>query len=442
MSRETSKETREKRVFSLDVECVATGRGHNDRAPCRIGLVELVNGSIEVVLDRVTSCPNILDPLTAVTGLTIEEIQRGEPLDDVLKELRRKLGAGSILIGQCVSIDVEWCALTKGVDFAKTVELDQELVFTMESKDARKRTWIDQKFSSLRAKAFALLGKALHDEGQAHSPVDDAIVSLEIYRDWVQSGRIHEAREKLKDLWVKNELPRKIHVSIVGICSAKFNKSRCTCNQPVVERKPGKVIGAANEPCFEFMNNNGYCYKGEACRYRHSFGDLILKTKPCFKFREGWCRRGAKCSFLHDYGSDDKSSSSMDRPPSPRMMENTTAENETFRKEDTCFAWQNRGYCAKGDACRWLHPTRQPEPPAPVSSGWVPPHSFSNQMPIQKSAPTPFSFRTGGYGSRDSPAPPQPAQRPCSYFVKLGRCKWGNACYFAHDDLLSRSTLV
>ena len=30
----------EEKLVSIDVECAATGRGHNDRAPCRIAAVD------------------------------------------------------------------------------------------------------------------------------------------------------------------------------------------------------------------------------------------------------------------------------------------------------------------------------------------------------------------------------------------------------------------
>jgi len=63
------------KILALDVECAATGPGHNDRAPCRIAVV---NDELETIFDVVVKVePECFSPMTAITGLTRDEIARG-----------------------------------------------------------------------------------------------------------------------------------------------------------------------------------------------------------------------------------------------------------------------------------------------------------------------------------------------------------------------------
>ena len=71
-------------VLSVDVEAAATGTGHNDRAPVWVAVVD---GAGAVLLDRKIRVEGLASPLTAVTGLTAEEIAEGEPFEQVLAEV-------------------------------------------------------------------------------------------------------------------------------------------------------------------------------------------------------------------------------------------------------------------------------------------------------------------------------------------------------------------
>lgn len=49
--------------LSIDVECATVGRGHNDRRPCRIAMVDY-NG--KKLFDEIAKVPGLADPLIGV----------------------------------------------------------------------------------------------------------------------------------------------------------------------------------------------------------------------------------------------------------------------------------------------------------------------------------------------------------------------------------------
>lgn len=60
--------------IAIDVECAATGKGHNDRAPCRIAAVD---ENEETILNVVVKVDDMFSPMTKITGLTREDIAGG-----------------------------------------------------------------------------------------------------------------------------------------------------------------------------------------------------------------------------------------------------------------------------------------------------------------------------------------------------------------------------
>jgi RNA exonuclease 4 len=113
--------TKEK-VYSIDVECVATGVQHNDRATAQIALVD---GEAEVLLNLIVKpTAPVVSYLTPLTGLT-EEImeEKGISLEDAMIKLREALPKDAILVGQNILKDVEWLGLQRGVDFEGMLDL-------------------------------------------------------------------------------------------------------------------------------------------------------------------------------------------------------------------------------------------------------------------------------------------------------------------------------
>ena len=133
--------------FSIDVECVATGRG-GERAkravepttktskqacePLRtnplshsahhrsVGRVVMVDGDEKKVFDSFVKVPSdkkLFSCLTKLTGLVESDIEDAEELDVVIEKLKGVLDKDGVLVGQGIGHDVSWCKLEAGVDF-------------------------------------------------------------------------------------------------------------------------------------------------------------------------------------------------------------------------------------------------------------------------------------------------------------------------------------
>lgn len=110
-----------KRYISVDVECVATGRRHDDRDVC---FVAVVDDSEKVLLKKkVKPEKRIVSYLTPLTGFRAGDLDDGEKLSDVIADVKRILGPDVVLIGQNVQSDIKWLQLEEGTDYGEKAEL-------------------------------------------------------------------------------------------------------------------------------------------------------------------------------------------------------------------------------------------------------------------------------------------------------------------------------
>ena len=110
-----------KRYIALDVECVATGRRHDDRDVC---LVAVVDANEKVILKRkVKPEKPIVSYLTPLTGLQRGDLDDGMRLSVVLREVKALLGSDVVLVGQGVKSDIKWLQLAQGRDYDSVVDL-------------------------------------------------------------------------------------------------------------------------------------------------------------------------------------------------------------------------------------------------------------------------------------------------------------------------------
>ena len=94
-----------KRYIALDVECVATGRRHDDRD---VALVAVVDANEQVILKRkVKPEKPVMSYLTPLTGLRKGDLDDGKRLSDVLREVKDLLGRDVVLVGQGVKSDIQ-----------------------------------------------------------------------------------------------------------------------------------------------------------------------------------------------------------------------------------------------------------------------------------------------------------------------------------------------
>ena len=112
-----------KRYIALDVECVATGKRHDDRDVC---LVAVVDYNENVILKKkIKPEKPIVSYLTPLTGVRRGDLDDGERFSVVLREVKALLGPDVVLVGQGVASDINWLQLEEGTDYDSVVDLAQ-----------------------------------------------------------------------------------------------------------------------------------------------------------------------------------------------------------------------------------------------------------------------------------------------------------------------------
>ena len=95
------------------VECVATGVQHHDRAVAQISLVD--SGCAEKLNLYVKPDVPVASYLSPLTGLTAEHLEtHGVPLAQAIASLTASLPPNAVLVGQNILKDVEWLGLVEG----------------------------------------------------------------------------------------------------------------------------------------------------------------------------------------------------------------------------------------------------------------------------------------------------------------------------------------
>jgi hypothetical protein len=221
--------------ISIDVEAAAIGKTHayKDRVPC---WVVVVDAKGKELLNLIIDVPNLVSPLTQVTGLTADEIHAGIPLEDALNQvytLLRKLSTNVTIVGQSIQGDIDWLKLKKGVHYTKSVDLSQSF-----------KTWnprfSNYNFYSLAKEAYGLLNVRMHGANQSHSPLVDAQVSMRLYMEIVVvPTKLAAAKKKLFRMTCSRQFPRELMANsfertIDGCCGWGFNPEKCFCGAPTL----------------------------------------------------------------------------------------------------------------------------------------------------------------------------------------------------------------
>ena len=112
-----------KRYLAIDVECVATGTRHDELDVC---LVAVVDVNEEVIFNRkVKPEKRIVNYLTPLTGLQPGDLDDGERLSVVLRDVKALLGPDVVVVGQGLKSDIKWLQLEQGKDYHSVVDLAQ-----------------------------------------------------------------------------------------------------------------------------------------------------------------------------------------------------------------------------------------------------------------------------------------------------------------------------
>eukprot|EP00040_Diaphanoeca_grandis_P005503 m.33117 g.33117 ORF g.33117 m.33117 type:complete len:218 (-) comp16761_c0_seq2:289-942(-) len=215
------------RILSLDVECVADGKGHNDRVPCWVAVVD-EKGT--VLLDQKILVPKMVSPLTEITGITQRMlVAEGRAKEDVFKAVHDLLGADVTLVGQVIGGDCDWLDLVQGVHYSKLVDLAEEF-----------KCW-NTKYKSFNRFSLAqtvhgLLSKRSF-QSSSHNPSEDAKCSMQLYREWIKPGKAQSGAKKLNQMKIQRKFPPVNRpTTIDGVCMLAFRPNECTCGQPTKKK--------------------------------------------------------------------------------------------------------------------------------------------------------------------------------------------------------------
>ncbi len=208
--------------FALDCEMVGVGPEGLDSALAR---VSIVNWDNEIVLDTYVKVDEpVTDYRTFISGITPEQIQSESAL--TIGEVRNMVMStlqGKILIGhglendlKVVGINHPWCDIRDTATYAPFMK-------TLESRSAeeQKKLLCPRK---LRDLVLEKLGKHIQVMGKAHSPVEDAIAAMDLYKavrsEWEMEmmkkvNQANRANERRMPVQVRR-LPRKVTIAEMG----------------------------------------------------------------------------------------------------------------------------------------------------------------------------------------------------------------------------------
>ncbi|KAK9765506.1 hypothetical protein K7432_006117 [Basidiobolus ranarum] len=208
-------------VYAIDVECIATGRGHNDRAVCSVSVVDQ---KLQVVFERlVKPSLRIHNYLTPITGFKQGDLDNGEPLEVVLSDLYTFLPKNSIIIGQAIDGDISWLELQQGVHFKERIDLAQQFC-------SKHPVYGSTMYYSLAHTSRVLLGYECFQSGGSHSATNDAIASMMLYNEYIVTNKIPEARRILNA--GSRPLPsiaKRMNYRCDDVCMAAFMPRLCFC---------------------------------------------------------------------------------------------------------------------------------------------------------------------------------------------------------------------
>ena len=208
-------------VCSIDVECVATGLQHHDRAVAQISLVDVhCNPCLNLLVRPAVPVVSYLSPLT---GLTQERLDaHGVPLEQAMVTLRQHLPKNAVLVGQNILKDVEWLGLKEGVDYGSMVDLVALLrvwnvqfrSYTCMSQDHYASVWLG-------------FTRTEHD---SHDAVADAMLSMRLFHSYTQiqhdARAVHVMGERVLAQKPKPSFAKR-HPEWEGCCMG--NKQTCKC---------------------------------------------------------------------------------------------------------------------------------------------------------------------------------------------------------------------
>lgn len=210
-------------LFSIDVECVATGTDHNSRSVAQISLVdeyERVILNVYVKPDRPVA--SYLSPLTGLNRHTLES--KGVPLAEAMRILKECLPRSAVLVGQSIGKDVEWLGLREGVDFESLIDLA-----------GLYKVWnsVYNTYSIFSLEHLARVVLRYDGKGQPHNAARDAVLSMQLYNYYRRAEWTPGLWEKVGRALLEEPVRpsfKKLNPIFEGVCMG--DRKQCKCGAP------------------------------------------------------------------------------------------------------------------------------------------------------------------------------------------------------------------
>jgi len=242
------------RLVCLDVECVATGKGHSDRAPCWVGMYELSSdGSIpqHPLLDLKMTPPTIVDYMTDMSGVTAATLESAVNLEQGLQRARGVLGPQVTLLGWNLQNDIDWLQLKQGVHYREAVDIIDWFGHPETNQQGKTYT----RRYPLGHVAATLLKFDVRSNG-SHDPLRDARATLELFVKYRQP-KTHERSPKMLKQALHKVRQAKVSAAyrsvtsptVKGVCRSAYDPAKCTCGQPTKrqdEKEPSALVASAS----------------------------------------------------------------------------------------------------------------------------------------------------------------------------------------------------
>ena len=217
-------------ILSVDVECVATGRGHNDRSVCRVAIVD--ENERVLLNENVMPEEKIVSYLTPITGVRAGDLDYGKSLGAVLAQVHALLSPDVTLVGQAVASDIAWLQLVKGVHYKDVIDLSQ--VFATYNQRYKNMSYF-----SLQHEADTLLDGVPIIGSGPHDPANDALACIRLHRKYcVESPHLlASAKQQLLRSRPPPSFAKQCNYRYEGVCLAAFYPEKCSCGQPTKKTK-------------------------------------------------------------------------------------------------------------------------------------------------------------------------------------------------------------
>lgn len=212
------------KYFSIDVECVATGKGHNDRSVAQIALVDQYG---RVWMNKyIQQTVPVVSYLAPLNGLSKELLEGPDSctLPQAMAELLSFLPKNGVLVGQNIAADIKWLGLREGTDFESLIDLAG--AFRVYNETYKSFTYF-----SLQHEARAILNIPMD---VVHNAMNDAIVSIRLFNRYMElkdnPEEFKAAQQQLMSIPIDSSFAKK-NPHFEEVCMG--NKKTCNCSQPI-----------------------------------------------------------------------------------------------------------------------------------------------------------------------------------------------------------------